>query len=70
MAYASTLSGLGEGVSFATLSSANPEKLPSSDEVTKVQMPSAREQMRQPRCFGQSVPFPVTMVLNPSYTTD
>lgn len=49
LACASALSGVGEGVSFATLSSDNPEKLPSSDEVTKIQMLSAREGTRQPQ---------------------
>lgn len=52
------LSSLGERISFAALSSPNLEKPSSSDEVTKIQVLSARDGARRPQMPGRQCSFP------------
>lgn len=52
------LSSLGERISFAALSSPNLEKPSSSDEVTKIQVLSARDGARRQQMPGRQCSFP------------
>lgn len=70
LACASALSGLEEGVSFVTWSSANPEKLPSSDGVIRIQMVSARKGTRPPQVLWIKCAFSCDNGSHPCCRTD